>query len=152
MLFRSESDLVSKGHRDFFFDIEVERDEDGYSTPDEARSRITSIAYYDKAGRTMKVLLLDEARRVKHDSFSTNKYDVEIFDSEATMLMRFINAFAEIQPTVITGWNTDNFDIPYLVNRIKKVLGAQAVKKLSPVGIVEWNKKDRKSTRLNSSH
>ena len=135
-----ESDLVSKGHRDFFFDIEVERDEDGYSTPDEARSRITSIAYYDKAGRTMKVLLLDEARRVKHDSFSTNKYDVEIFDSEATMLMRFINAFAEIQPTVITGWNTDNFDIPYLVNRIKKVLGAQAVKKLSPAGIVEWNK------------
>ena len=54
--------------------------------------------------------------------------------------MRFINAFAEIQPTVITGWNTDNFDIPYLVNRIKKVLGAQAVKKLSPAGIVEWNK------------
>ena len=30
-----ESDLVSKGHRDFFFDIEVERDEDGYSTPEE---------------------------------------------------------------------------------------------------------------------
>ena len=135
-----ESDLVSKGHRDFFFDIEVERDEDGYSTPEEARSRITSIAYYDKAGRTMQVLLLDEERRVKHDSFATNKYQVEIFDSEANMLMRFINAFAEIQPTVITGWNTDNFDIPYLINRIKKVLGAQAIKKLSPAGIVEWNK------------
>ena len=60
-----ESDLVSKGHRDFFFDIEVERDEDGYSTPEEARSRITSIAYYDKAGRTMQVLLLDEERRVE---------------------------------------------------------------------------------------
>jgi DNA polymerase elongation subunit (family B) len=135
-----ESDLVSKGHRDFFFDIEVERDEDGYSTPEEARLRITSIAYYDKAGRTMQVLLLDEERRVKHDSFATNKYNVQIFDSEANMLMRFINAFAEIQPTVITGWNTDNFDIPYLINRIKKVLGAQAVKKLSPAGIVEWNK------------
>jgi len=56
------------------------------------------------------------------------------------MLTRFINIFAAVQPTVITGWNTDNYDIPYLVNRIKRVLGAQAVKKLSPAGIVEWNK------------
>jgi DNA polymerase elongation subunit (family B) len=56
------------------------------------------------------------------------------------MLTRFINIFAEVQPTVITGWNIDNYDVPYLVNRIKKVLGAQAIKKLSPAGIVEWNK------------
>jgi len=32
-----ESDTPSKGQRDFFFDIESERDENGYSTPEEAR-------------------------------------------------------------------------------------------------------------------
>jgi DNA polymerase elongation subunit (family B) len=26
-------------------------------------------------------------------------------------------------PTVITGWNTDGYDIPYLLGRCKKVLG-----------------------------
>jgi len=135
-----ESDEPSKGHRDFFFDIETERDENGYSTAEEARARITSIAYYDKAGQDRRVLLLDEERRLNNKGFEGDGYVVEIFTSEAAMLTRFINAFAEIQPTVISGWNTDNYDIPYLVNRIKKILGAQALKKLSPAGIVEWSK------------
>jgi len=135
-----ESDTPSKGQRDFFFDIESERDENGYSTPEEARLRITSIAYYDKAGQDRRVLLLDEENRIDSKGFKTDDYAVEIFRSEADMLTRFINVFAAVRPTVITGWNTDNYDIPYLVNRIKRILGAQAVKKLSPAGIVEWNK------------
>jgi DNA polymerase elongation subunit (family B) len=135
-----ESDEPSKGHRDLFFDIETERDENGYSTAEEARARITSIAYYDKAGQDRRVLLLDEERRLNNAGFEGDGYVVEIFNTEAEMLTRFINAFAAIQPTVISGWNTDNYDIPYLVNRIKKILGAQAVKKLSPAGIVEWHK------------
>jgi DNA polymerase elongation subunit (family B) len=139
-----ESDEPSKGHRDFFFDIESERDENGYSTPEEARLRITSIAYYDKAGNDRRVLVLDEERRIDSKGFKTDEYEVEIFRSEADMLTRFINAFAAIQPTVITGWNTDNYDIPYLINRCKNVLGSQSIKKLSPAGIVEQNKnKDR---------
>ena len=135
-----ESDTPSKGHKDFFFDIESERDENGYSTPQDARLRITSIAYYDKAGQDRRVLVLDEEKRVTTKGFKETEYEVEIFRSEADMLTRFINIFAEVQPTVITGWNIDNYDVPYLVNRIKKVLGAQAIKKLSPAGIVEWNK------------
>jgi len=135
-----ESDTPSKGHRDFFFDIESERDENGYSTPDEARLRITSIAYFDKAGNDRRVLLLDEEHRVQSKGFKETEYEVEIFRTEADMLTRFINIFAAVQPTVITGWNIDNYDVPYLVNRIKRVLGAQAIKKLSPAGIVDWNK------------
>ena len=135
-----ESDEPSKGHRDFFFDIESERDENGYSTPQDARLRITSIAYYDKAANDRRVLVLDEERRVTSKGFKEAEYEVEIFHTEADMLARFINIFAAAKPTVITGWNIDNYDVPYLVNRIKKILGAQAVKKLSPAGIVEWNK------------
>jgi DNA polymerase elongation subunit (family B) len=135
-----ESDEPSKGHRDFFFDIETERDADGYSTPAEARARITSIAYYDKAGNDRRVLLLDEELRLNCESFIGDGYVVEVFTAEKAMLTRFINIFAKIQPTVISGWNTDNYDIPYLINRIKKLLGAQAINKLSPAGIVEWSK------------
>ena len=135
-----ESDEPSKGHRDFFFDIETERDENGYSTAAEARARITSIAYYSKSTNDRRVLLLDEERRLECNGFAGDGYVVEVFTAEATMLTRFVNIFAEIQPTVISGWNTDNYDIPYLINRIKNILGVQATKKLSPAGIVEWNK------------
>jgi DNA polymerase elongation subunit (family B) len=40
-------------------------------------------------------------------------------------------------PDVITGWNTRFFDIPYLHNRILKLLGEQFSKRLSPWGMIE---------------
>lgn len=135
-----ESDEPSKGHRDLFFDIETAKDENGYSTIDDVRTAITSIAYYDKAGKDRRVLILDELGRIKEHEIQGDGYVLEIFRDERDLLTRFINIFAAIHPTVITGWNTDGYDIPYLIGRIKKVLGAQAIKKLSPAGIVEQSK------------
>ena len=135
-----ESDEPSKGHRDFFFDIETAKDENGYSTTDDVRTSITSIAYYDKVGKDRRVLILDELGRIKDREIQGDGYTLEIFRDERDLLTRFINIFAEIQPTVITGWNTDGYDIPYLIGRCKKVLGAQSVKKLSPAGVVEQSK------------
>ena len=139
-----DSDLVSKGHRDFFFDIETAKDENGYSTIQDVRTAITSIAYYDKIGKDRRVLILDEQNRIKETEIQGDGYVLEIFRDEKDLLTRFINKFAEIQPTVITGWNTDGYDIPYLMGRAKKVLGAQSIKKMSPAGIVDYNpKKER---------
>jgi DNA polymerase elongation subunit (family B) len=135
-----ESDEPSKGHRDFFFDIETAKDENGYSTIDDVRTAITSIAYYDKAGKDRRVLILDEKGRIKDHEIQGDGYVLEIFRDEKDLLTRFINKFAEIQPTVITGWNTDGYDVPYLMGRCKKVLGAQSIKKFSPAGIVEQTK------------
>ena len=42
-------------------------------------------------------------------------------------------------PDIITGWNSRFFDIPYLVNRIVRVLGEKMAKKLSPWG---WYKEN----------
>ena len=135
-----ESDISSIGHADFFFDIETSKDAAGYSTPEDARCEITSIAYYDKAGNDRRVLVLDTKNRLPDKIIKGDNYTVEVFDNEANLLIKFINYFAEIHPTVITGWNTDGYDIPYLINRIKKVLGPKSANKLSPAGIVEWNK------------
>ncbi len=44
------------------------------------------------------------------------------------------------QPDIVTGWNIEFFDIPYLVTRIKNVLGEHEAKKLSPWGILEERK------------
>ncbi len=139
-----DSDMVSKGHRDFFFDIETAKDENGYSTIQDVRTAITSIAYFDKTGNDRRVLILDEQNRIKEREIQGDGYVLEIFRDERDLLTRFINKFAEIQPTVITGWNTDGYDIPYLLGRAKKVLGAQAIRKLSPAGIVDYNPKKEK--------
>jgi len=56
---------------------------------------------------------------------------------EATLLIEFLDYISENTPHIITGWNVEFFDIPYLCNRIIKILGDDAVKKLSPWGVVE---------------
>jgi DNA polymerase elongation subunit (family B) len=139
-----ELDTPSTGHRELFFDIETAKDALGYSTIQDVRTAITSIAYYDKAGNDRRVLLLDERKRIKESVLHGDGYEIEIFRTESDLLIRFINAFAEIAPTIISGWNTDNYDIPYLLKRSKKVLGAQSIQQLSRAGIVEYNPKREK--------
>ena len=80
-----ESDLVSTGHADFFFDIETAKDADGYSTPEDVRTEITSIAYYDKVGKDRRVLVLDKANRLSDDIIYGDNYTVEVFDNEAKL-------------------------------------------------------------------
>ena len=53
---------------------------------------------------------------------------------EYHLLKFFLRFWQEKCPDALTGWNTKFFDIPYLVNRMTKVLGEDEVKKLSP-----WN-------------
>lgn len=58
------------------------------------------------------------------------------FDDEELLLGEFIQTWSEIAPDVVTGWNVKFFDIPYIVNRCKKLLGDDITNKLSPWGRV----------------
>ena len=53
---------------------------------------------------------------------------------EHALCRQFMALWTGKCPDIITGWNTKFFDIPYLVNRFRKILGEDATKKLSP-----WN-------------
>ena len=53
---------------------------------------------------------------------------------EWSLCKAFLSLWQSKLPDVITGWNTKFFDIPYLVNRFRKILGEDEAKKLSP-----WN-------------
>jgi DNA polymerase elongation subunit (family B) len=48
--------------------------------------------------------------------------------------------YHEVQPTIITGWNIDFFDIPYLYNRLVKVVGESTARTMSPIKDVIWLK------------
>ena len=55
---------------------------------------------------------------------------------EYHLLKFFLKLWQEKCPDVLTGWNTKFFDVPYLVNRMRKVLGEDETKKLSPWNII----------------
>ena len=54
------------------------------------------------------------------------------FRSEETMLMAFLQYWNENCPDVVTGWNVQLFDIPYIARRIDRILGEKFTKTLSP--------------------
>ena len=58
---------------------------------------------------------------------------------EYDLIDRFLFYWDSNHPDVITGWNCDLYDIPYICGRIEKMFGTKAVKKLSPWGIVTQN-------------
>ena len=58
------------------------------------------------------------------------------FADEPTMLNAFISWWMENTPDVVTGWNCEFFDLPYLAGRISRILGEKLMKRLSPWGLV----------------
>jgi DNA polymerase elongation subunit (family B) len=132
-----DSDIPSVGHRIMTFDIEVEMIS-GLPNTKEAQNEITSIAAHDSATKLFDVFVLDKQRKVKKnaDKFSKDGREgsVHIFDNEKNLLLAFLNYYEEVDATILTGWNIDFFDIPYLYNRIKNVCGEGHAKRLSRIG------------------
>ena len=58
------------------------------------------------------------------------------FRSEESMLGSFLEYWQANFPDVITGWNVQLFDMPYICNRINRILGEKFVKLLSPWKLV----------------
>lgn len=57
-------------------------------------------------------------------------------NDEYDLLQHFITYWQSDTPDVVTGWNCQLYDIPYLCKRITRVLGEKVMKKMSPWGLV----------------
>jgi len=57
-------------------------------------------------------------------------------DDEVHLLRSFLAYWRKNLPEVITGWNSQMYDIPYLAGRINRILGEKSMKDLSPWGLV----------------
>ena len=132
-----DSDIPSTGHRVLTFDIEVEMIT-GLPNTREAQNELTAIAAHDGATKLYDVFVLDKDNKVKNNAKTFSKdgreVSLHIFDNEKNLLLAFLNYYEEIDPTILTGWNIDFFDIPYLYNRIKNVCGEGHAKRLSRIG------------------
>ena len=61
--------------------------------------------------------------------------EYRVFWTEQEMLEDFVKWWCSNTPDIITGWNCNLYDIPYICRRIERVLGDKWQKSLSP-----WNK------------
>ena len=109
-----------------YIDIEV-GSENGFPEPNDANESITAITIKLKGN----YFVFGCGDYVKH------RDDVHYAHcrDESDLLRRFIDFWCRFHPDVVTGWNIEFFDIPYLINRITKLFGEDEAKKLSP-----WNK------------
>ena len=137
-----DNDLPSKGHTVLTFDIEVEMIS-GLPNTREAQNEITAIASTDSVSKIYEVFVLDKANKIKNNAKEFSKdgreVKVHIFNNEKNLLLAFLNYYQGVDPTILTGWNIDFFDIPYLYNRIKNVCGEGHAKRLSRIGEAFWS-------------
>jgi len=125
-----------------FFDIEVDFDpERGYSTTDDPFMPITAITCY----LNWTDQLVTFAVPPKKLGFENAKLQVErfsnvmLFEKEKDMLDAFLTLIEEAD--ILSGWNSEGYDIPYTVGRIQKVLSSDDTRRLC-----FWGEKPRKRT------
>ena len=139
----TDSDDVSEGIRTLFFDIEVEV-VDGFPDVMKANEKITSIAFYDELTEKYFCYTLDEKRKL--ENWENEHEVVELFQTEYELLNKFYQKYVEISPHILSGWNSEFFDIPYLYNRSVNVLGKSVADMLSPIRDVMYSEYKKKHT------
>ena len=126
------NDEPSTGHQEMFFDIECEM-LDSFE-PDEiakANKTITSIAFYHKQADKWGCIVLDPKGIVKVDPNA--KQQVATFKTEKALLECWVQIIIDSKPDSLIGYNSDNFDMPYLYWRIVNICGKDRADQMSPL-------------------
>ncbi len=111
----------------FALDIEVQCD-NGFPSVEEAAEEMLSITIKDMVTKqyyTWAMREFDPPEGVK----------AKFFWTENEMLTDFITWWAQNTPDILTGWNVNLYDVPYIARRVNRVLGSKWTKSLSP-----WNR------------
>ena len=110
-------------------DIEVAA-ESGFPDVENVAEELLLISLQDYA--TKKVTTFGSRPFVNKDPNVT----YILCDDEVHLLRSFLAYWRKNLPEVITGWNSQMYDIPYLAGRINRILGEKSMKDLSPWGLV----------------
>jgi len=109
-----------------FFDIEVDFDpERGYASPDDAFMPITAISVHLQWLDTLVCLAVPPKTltMAKAEEQVKEFPNTLLFETEYEMLDSFLHLIEDAD--VLSGWNSEGYDIPYTVNRVTKVLSKE---------------------------
>ena len=125
-----------------FFDIEVDFDpERGYSTTDDPFMPITAITcYLSWTDQLVTFAMPPKSMNMASAQMAVERFDnVMLFEKEKDMLDAFLTLIDEAD--ILSGWNSEGYDIPYTVGRIQKVLSSDDTRRLC-----FWGEKPKKRT------
>ncbi len=114
-------------------DIET-RSENGFPQPELADQEVTAITCKNNIDEVYHVFGCGDYD-VENSIMQTSQVNYVKCNDERELLMRFVIHMSSVD--IITGWNVEFFDIPYLVNRINGVCGEEVTRKLSPWGDIK---------------
>jgi len=117
-------------------DIEV-GSENGFPEPEHANEPITAITY--KLDGHFYVFGCGDFNNYRDDVTYHKCRD------ENQLIMKFLEMWETNYPDIVTGWNIQFFDIPYIYNRITKLMGDNTSKRLSP-----WRKIGERTTTIHN--
>jgi DNA polymerase elongation subunit (family B) len=133
--FPTVSEVLLEDLQAIGFDIETKVGVNGPSgVPDPylALEEITHIAFQNH--KTEKVTSYTTA---KISMRNEDGVEYTVFKKEEDLLEAIICYIEREDPDIIYGFYSDGFDMPYIVNRIRNVLGVKALNRLSPFGEVK---------------
>ena len=98
----------------------------------------------ETANHVVNVITCYDNVSKKFHTFGLKPYTGELKDNvnyihckdEREIFLKFIDYIESDHPDILSGWNSEFFDIPYIINRIERILGQDYVNKLSPLGTV----------------
>lgn len=138
-----------------FFDIEADfHPERGYAPTEDPFNAITGISLHSSATDTLYTLVLcpptlspSEATEMVAPKYNdagellSGFENTMVFDDEGEMLQTFLDLIEDID--VLSGWNSEGYDIPYMVNRVKRLLGDHEARRFCL-----WNRPPREKEYL----
>lgn len=118
-------------------DIEV-YSEDGFPFVGEAAHPVTAITMKSSLSNTYYVWGLKDYDPDKCPVEGVEGIHYKKCKDEIDLLLDWLSWWHDPRycPDVVTGWNTRLFDFPYLINRVKNIIGGDVYKKFSPWGVV----------------
>ena len=127
--FPGEVDYDLKSLKITSLDIEVAC-ENGFPNVQECAEPLLSITIQDYATKRIKVW--------GTRPYDTDRKDVEyiLCDDEEHLLRSFLDHWVNSFPDVLTGWNVELYDVPYICGRLERLFGDREMKMMSPWGIV----------------
>ena len=125
--FPGEIDYSINQMKIFALDIEVQC-ENGFPDVEAAAEEMLSITIKDMVSKEFFVWAVREFE-------VPDGVKAFIYDTERDMLKNFIEWWVHNTPDILTGWNVNLYDVPYIARRVNRTLGEKWMKSLSP-----WNR------------